>query len=128
MRKLDREFDQSIVDALKKLPVPLKSARGSEIYFDNDKRYESIFKHIANKNHHLTIKDIKAIPAILLDKNSLKLDRSGKKFSTYIGRRGKQKERIKYMKIVTQKGREKRESVVTIYLKKIIIDKAFDFR
>lgn len=67
---------------LKKLPVPLKSARGSEIYFDNDKRYESIFEHIANKNHHLTIKDIKAIPAILLDKNSLKLDRSGKKFST----------------------------------------------
>ncbi|MCI6215536.1 MAG: hypothetical protein MR659_00395 [Mollicutes bacterium] len=51
----------------------------------------------------MTIKDIKAIPAILLDKNSLKLDRSGKKFSTYIGRRGKQKERIKYMKIVTQK-------------------------
>ena len=43
MRKLDREFDQNIVDALKKLPVPLKSARGSEIYFDNDKRYESIF-------------------------------------------------------------------------------------
>lgn len=116
MRKLDRKFDQNIVDALKKLPVPLKSARGSEIYFDNDKRYESIFEHIANKNHHLTIKDIKAIPAILLDKNSLKLDRSGKKFSTYIGRRGKQKERIKYMKIVTQKGREKRESVVTIYL------------
>lgn len=118
MRKIDREFDQNIVDALKKLPVPLKSARGSEIYFDNDKRYESIFEHIANKSHHLTIKDIKTIPVILLDKNALKLDRSGKKFSTYVGRRGKQKERIKYMKIVTQKGKGKRESVITIYLTK----------
>ena len=118
MKKKKKEYDQNIIDALKKLQVPLKTAKGSEVYFDMNKRYETIFEHIANKNHHLTVKDIDAIPNILLDKYTLKDDRSGKKFRTYIGRRGKQKERIKYLKIVTEIKNENRESVVTVYLTK----------
>ncbi len=112
----NKEFDQNIVSALKQLQVPLKTFSGTEVYFDKNKRHETIFEHIANKNHHLTIKDINEIPTILLNENSLKSDRSGNKFRTYIGRRGKQKERIKYLKIVTEVGKGKKESIVTIYL------------
>ena len=118
MPKKTKEFDQNIIAALKKLPVPLKTAKGNDVYFDVDKRYETIYEHIANKNHHLTIKDIEVVPSILKNKNSLKDDRSGKKFRTYVGRRGKLKERIKYLKIVTEVKKENRESIVTIYLTK----------
>ena len=40
------------------------------------------------------IKDVAVIPTILRDKESLKNDRNGRKFKTYIGKRGKKKERL----------------------------------
>ena len=58
MKKKKKEYDQNSIDALKKLQVPLKTANGNEVYFDVDKRNETIFEHIANKSHHLTVKDI----------------------------------------------------------------------
>ena len=70
MSKKKTEYDTHIVEALKKLPVPLINFNGTEVYFGNHKRNESIFEHIANKKHHLTTKDIAVVPAILKDKKS----------------------------------------------------------
>lgn len=123
MSKKNKEFDQNIILALKKLPVPLKTARGKEVYFDVDKRDETIFEHIANKSHHLHIKDVNEIAKILMDKNSLQYDNKSHKFHNYIGRRGKKGEKAKYLKIVTEIKNENRESIVTIYTIKKNIDK-----
>ena len=115
MSKKNKEYDQNVIAALKALPIPLKTSNGHEVRFDVDKRNETIFEHIANKEHHIHVKDVAVIPQILQDKASLKNDKNGHKFRTYIGKRGKQKERLKYLKIVTEVKKNKKESVVTIY-------------
>lgn len=118
MSRKNDGFDQNIIAALLRLRTPLFTAHGSEVSFDKNKRNETIYEHIAHKKHHLTIKDIAAIPAILADRKSLKKDRNGKRYRTYIGKRGKKKERIKYLKIVTEVGDGNKESIVAIYLTK----------
>lgn len=116
--KSDSEYDLNVILALKKLKNPLVTWKGSFVYFDKGKRNESIFEHIGNKKHHLTVKDVNEIPIILKNKSSLKKDRSGSKFHTYIGKRGKKKENVKYLKIVTEVKKNNNESIVTIYLVK----------
>lgn len=37
MSRKIKGFDQNIILALKKLPIPLKTAKGKEVYFDMDK-------------------------------------------------------------------------------------------
>ena len=110
------EYDQHIITALKLLPVPLKTFDGHDVLFDKDKRNETIFEHIANKEHHLFVKDIEQIPKILLNKESLNQDNKSHKFHNYIGRRGKKNERAKYLKIITEIKKGNKESVVTIYV------------
>ena len=108
------KYDQHIIEELKKLPKPLKTFDDHIVNFDANKRTETIYEHIANKKHHLHTIDIKQIQAILLNKESLKNDRNGKKNRSYVGKRNKQKEKNKYLKIVTTVNKNKTESVVTI--------------
>ena len=115
MPKKTKEYDQNIIAALKKLHIPLKTFDGHEIYFDVDKRDETIYEHISDKKHHLFVVDIQRIPLILKDSLSLKPDRNGKRYRNYIGRRGKKNERLKYIRICTEIHKNKKESVVTIY-------------
>ena len=82
-------YDVHIINALKALPVPLLTFDKHEVYFDEDKRNETIYQHIANKGHHLHVVDIKKITKILLDELSLKDDKKSNNFRTYIGLRGK---------------------------------------
>lgn len=118
--KKNREYDQNIINALKALPTPLKTFDGHNVLFDIDKRDETIFEHISNKKHHLHVVDIKAIPVILQNMKCLNPDRSGRRFRTYIGKRGKTKERPKYLKIVTLLGKNNKESVYSVYLVKSV--------
>ena len=108
-------YDIHIVEALKALPVPLVTFDNHEVYFDQDKRYETIYEHIANKSHHLHLVDIARIPLILRDKDSLKLDKNGKGFRTYIGLRGKKNEPKKYILITTRVKQNNKESVVSLF-------------
>ena len=112
-------YDVHIVDALKALPVPLITFDGHEVYFDEDKRNETIYEHIANKNHHLHVVDIKKIQTILLDQFSLKEDKNGISYRTYIGLRGKKNESSKYLQITTRLKKDNIESIITIYPTKI---------
>ena len=118
----NNEYDQNIINALKSLPSPLRTFDGHIVKFDLDKRYETIYEHIANKKHRLHISDIKLIPVILKDKSFLKSDKNSKKYRNYIGRRTKKNERLKYLKIVTIKNKDKTESVITIMLIKKNVD------
>lgn len=111
----DLNYDVHIVEALKKLPVPLMTFDYHEVLFDEDKRKESIFEHIANKKHHLHVVDIRRIPQILKDKESLKCDEKGEEFRVYIGKRGKQTEKPIYLRIVTHLKENNKESIITIY-------------
>ena len=108
-------YDIHIVEALKNLPVPLTTFDDHEVWFDEDKRKETIYEHIANKKHHLHVVDIKRVPQILKDKESLKTDKNGKNLRIYLGRRGKQTEKPYYLKIITHIKMNNKESVVTIY-------------
>ena len=110
----NNEYDLHIVEALKSLPVPLKTFDNHDVLFDENKRNETIFEHIANKKHHLHVKDIIEIPKLLKNKVCRKNDRAGHKYRTYIGKRGKIKERAKYLKIVTHLQKDKHETIVTI--------------
>lgn len=65
MPKKKKEYDQNVIAALKALPVPLKTSSGGEVRY---KRDETIFEHIANKEHHIHVKDVAVIPTILRDK------------------------------------------------------------
>ena len=111
---INEKYDQHIIDELKKLHKPLKTFDNHSVLFDKDKRKESIYEHIANKKHRLHVVDIQQIQSILLDKECLKNDRNGKKNRCYIGKRKKQNEKNKYLKIVTIVKKDKNESVSTV--------------
>ena len=111
---VNSKYDEHIIEELKKLPKPLKTFDNHEVLFDKDKRKETIFEHIANKKHRLHTSDIQQIQSILLNKKTLKKDRNGKKNRCFIGKRSKQKEKNKYLKIVTTINKNKTESIVTI--------------
>ena len=112
-------YDVHIVDALKALPVPLITFDGHEVYFDEDKRNETIYEHIANKYHHLHVVDIEKVPEILKDIKSLFPDKNGESFRSYIGLRGKKNEKPYYLRITTNVKSNNKESIVTIYPDKI---------
>lgn len=111
---INEKYDVYIIEELKKLQQPLKTFDNHDVNFDVDKRKETIYEHIANKKHHLHTVDIKVIPKILKTKVSLVNDRNGHRYRTYIGERGKKKERNKYLKIVTNVKKNGSESVVTV--------------
>ena len=109
-----QKYDEHIIKELKKLHAPLKTFDNHNVNFDTDKRKETIYQHIANKKHRLHIVDIQQIQSILLNKECLKNDRNGKKNRCYIGKRKKQKEKNKYLKIVTAIKKNNNESITTI--------------
>ena len=108
------KYDQHIIEELKKLPKPLKTFDDHIVNFDINKRKETIYEHIANKKHHIHNVDVRVIPSILKTRVCLVNDRNGHRYRTYIGERGKKKEKNKYLKIVTVVNKNKTESVVTI--------------
>ena len=115
MHKKAREYDKNIIKALQNLKVPLRTFDNHNVFFNEDKRKETIFEHIANKEHHLHLVDIQLIPVILMDRTCLKIDRKGNKNRLYIGKRIKNNERLKYLKIVTKLSKDRTETVITIY-------------
>ena len=109
-------YDENILAALKSLPVPLKTFDNHEIYFEENKRNESIFEHIARQKHKLKTEDIKAIPKIVSNRDSIKNDNKKSIFRNYLGERPKKNAKLKYIKIVTKKIKPNIESIITIYL------------
>jgi len=116
--KNNKKYDENIISSLKALPVPLKSFDNHSIYFEENKRNESIFQHIAKQKHKLKTTDIKSIPKIINDINSIKNDNKKSIFRNYLGERPKKNAKLKYIKIVTKKVKENVEIVITIYLLK----------
>ena len=63
-------YDQNIIEALRKLPNPIKDKKHNiMIYIRNDRARsnETRFEHIAKKNHELKVRDIKSIPEGIKD-------------------------------------------------------------
>ena len=118
MKDNSKKYDENIIDALNKLPIPLITFDGSRVVFVENKRDETIFEHIARKAHRFRVSDIETIPKILKDKKSLQPDKKKSVFRNYVGRRVKKNDKTKYIKIVTRKTGDKKESVVSIYLVK----------
>ena len=116
--KKNKTSDENIVAALKDLPVPLKTFDNHDVYFEENKRNESIFDHISKQKHRLKISDIKAIPSILKDRNSLSKDVKKSVFRNYEGKRPKKNAKLKYIRIVTRKISTVKEVITTIYLLK----------
>ena len=112
--KNKNDFDINIINELNKLKVPMKTFQGTNVYFENNKRGETIFQHFANKKHQFKVRDIKLLPVILLDSKSYKKDKKSTTYRVYFGRRtGTNKK--PYIKIVTKINRNKDEEIVTVY-------------
>jgi len=115
MVRKKKEFDQNINQALLNIKLPLKNANGKEIVFDERKRGESIYQHIANKEHQLKIRDIERLSSILLDRGSVHKDKKSNKFKTYYGKRPGKNIKKPYLKIITKTNKNKPEIIITIY-------------
>lgn len=79
-------YDQRIIEALKKLPSPIYDARHNfTIYFVNDKARsnQDRFEHISKNFHELTVKDIESIPEGLTTKAKLKQEKGRKDTYNY---------------------------------------------
>lgn len=89
MKKRLRNYEEKIVEALKKLPNPLEDKKHNlYIYFDNGRARsnESRLEHAADSNHGLTISDIERIPK-LIKKGKLRIDKTRQKtFNLYLKR------------------------------------------
>ena len=116
--KNKKNYDENIISALKVLPVPMKTFDNHEVYFEENKRNESIFEHIGKQKHRLKISDIKAISTILKDRNCLTKDAKKSVFRNYEGRRPKKNAKLKYIRIITRKITSLKEVITTIYLLK----------
>lgn len=92
-------YDQNIIEALRKLPNPIKDKRHNLIIYVRDDRSrsnETRFEHIAKNYHDLKVRDIEAIPNGI--KNYIKFCKSAKlkdTYSYYINRKGEDKGFIK---------------------------------
>jgi len=107
-------YDIKIVNALQKLKLPIKKYDGNNVTFYTRKRGESIFEHIANKEHQLKLRDIEQIQEILGDKRSVHKDKKSSKFIVYYGKRKGQNKKG-YLKIVTKISCDFSEQIITIY-------------
>ena len=91
-------LEQKLIDALKKLPNPLKDQKHNfEIYFDDNKARsnQSRFEHIVDQRHRLKPSDIERISRYI-NVSKLKKDRNRKEtFNLFIKRNSLNKEFIK---------------------------------
>lgn len=108
-------YDQNIVKALKELKLPMLNFKNEPIYFQKRKRYEDTFEHIANKEHHLKLKDVKIIEKIIKDKNSITKDKKAKRGICYIGKRTGIEKQRPYLKIVCIKNKNNIQEISNIY-------------
>ena len=92
--KKNREYDQNIINALKAIPSPLKTFDGHNVFFDIDKRDETIFEHISNKKLHFHVVDINAIPSVLKNKKCLRSIEVVKDLELILGNVAKQKKNL----------------------------------
>lgn len=79
-------YDQRIIEALKKLPNSIYDARHNfTIYFINNKARsnQDRFEHISRNFHELTVKDIESIPEGLVARAKLKQEKGRKDTYNY---------------------------------------------
>ena len=114
--KKNKYYDENILNALKVLPVPLKTFDNHDVTFEENKRNETIFEHIGKQKHRFKLSDIKVIPQILRDPKSLKKDAKKNVFRNYEGKRPKKNAKLKYIRIITRKIGPNKEVISTIYL------------
>ena len=94
-KRNETNYDQKIIDALKKLPnIIYDKKHNLSIYIENDKcrSNETRFEHIAKKYHELKVRDIESIPEGIND--YVKYSKSKELKDTYyyfIDRKGKDK-------------------------------------
>ncbi len=76
-RKKKTVYDNNLIDALKKLPLPIVDERHNAIVVLDDDRARSNqgrFEHISRSFHRLTQKDIESIPKGIATNSKLKKD------------------------------------------------------
>ena len=117
MKQKKCDYDQHIIDALRKIKQPIIGKGGRLFYIREKARNETGFEHIAKKFHRLKVRDIEDIPSILRHPIACESDPRNKIYRNYYGiRRGSEKDLL--LKIVTSpvKGRRDfEEIIVTIY-------------
>ena len=94
-KRNEEKYDQNIIEALRKLPNPIKDKKHNLlIYIRNDRARsnETRFEHISKQYHDLKVRDIEAIPNGI--RNYIMFRKSDKLKDTYyyyIKRKGEDK-------------------------------------
>ena len=111
------DFDQNIVDALLRLKSPIIGLNDVQFYIRDKARKESGLEHIANRKHHLKVRDIDDVPKILKKPSYSEIDPLNKSYKNYYGpRTGNIKKRKEnFIKIVTHPLKKNKEKIITIY-------------
>lgn len=107
--------DQNIIKALKELKLPLHNFEGTKIYFQKRKRYETIYEHIADKSHHLKLKDIQIIEKTLLDRKSIRKDNKTPKAVNYYGKRKGIEKQKPWLRIICNVLKDGTQEISNIY-------------
>ena len=116
-KKVAKEYDENIIQALVKLSTPIIGKNGKEFYIRDDARYESGLEHIANKSHRLKVRDIQSVPSILKHPSFEIADPNNNNYRNYYGIRKGLNKNCSLLKIVTwpDENDPNKELVVTIY-------------
>lgn len=118
------KYDVHIIEALKKMKMPIVGFQGRKFFFRDISRKESGIEHIAKKSHRLKVRDIESIPQILKHPKVCCQDPQNKIYRNYYGIR-KTNDSNTLLKIVTSPVKNKREEeeiIITIYPTKSIKD------
>ena len=96
-KKRTRIYDPNIIEALRKLPFPLRDTkRNLLICLDNERARsnQNRLEHIAKAAHGLTLRDIESIPEAIAGKSRLKKDKRRKNAFNYFFQRKGDPERL----------------------------------
>ena len=113
----EERYDENIVEALRKLKVPIMGIDGRVFTFRKKFRNETGLQHIAKKAHRLKVRDIESIPDILKHPRHCCVDAHNKLYRNYYGIR-KGNDSHSFLKVVTSpvKGRrDLEEIIITIF-------------
>jgi len=109
------KIDKNIINAVNSLPLLMKNKEGDLIKLRKSNTRETREEHIADSTHGLQVKDIKAVPKILLNPYARLIDPVHPRRINYYGVKYKSNKFCCYIKIVTTKNKLN-EEIITIYL------------
>ena len=116
----NQPFDPNIIEALNKLPRKMTNYDGKMISIRPNSGRETGVEHVSQSGHGLQEKDIKQIPNILKNPDTVCSDPDWPNRKNYYGKKYKEHVFWGFIKIVSDIKSDGSEEIVTVFLTKKI--------